>query len=152
MTAYEKVKEWRKLNPDKVKEQTKRYRAKHPETAAKASKIFRERHLEDIRKRDREKARKRRATPEYKAAQKIRNLRYKTKKREEQEQLAGRPKPAVCEICATHDFRIVFDHCHKFGHFRGWICDRCNRVLGCVQDMPDLLRKMADYLEERGNL
>ena len=38
MNKYEKVKEWRKNNPEKVAEQAKRYREKHPETGAKASK------------------------------------------------------------------------------------------------------------------
>lgn len=28
-----------------------------------------------------------------------------------------------------------------------WLCDRCNTTLGQVEDKPDLLRKMADYLE-----
>lgn len=48
--------------------------------------------------------------------------------------------------CLGHDV-IAFDHCHTHGHFRGWLCDRCNTTLGAVQDKPDLLRKMADYLE-----
>jgi len=59
--------------------------------------------------------------------------------------LAGRPKPDVCDICHGSG-KIVFDHSHKFGHFRGWVCDRCNRTLGFAGDDPLLLMKMASYL------
>jgi hypothetical protein len=62
-------------------------------------------------------------------------------------QLAGREKPEFCEICNENKFRIVFDHCHELGHFRGWICDRCNRVLGIVKDSVELLGKLSTYLE-----
>lgn len=66
-------------------------------------------------------------------------------------EIAGRPRPNVCDICQNSNARrndvIAFDHCHKHGHFRGWLCDRCNVTLGSVEDKPDLLRKMADYLE-----
>jgi len=65
--------------------------------------------------------------------------------------IAGRPRPVVCDICNDPNSRrgdvIAFDHCHKHGHFRGWLCDRCNTTLGAVEDRPELLRKMADYLE-----
>lgn len=69
-------------------------------------------------------------------------------------ELAGRPRPDVCDICGEHNSRrgdvIAFDHCHKHGHFRGWLCDRCNTSLGAAEDNPSLLRKMADYLERNG--
>lgn len=64
-----------------------------------------------------------------------------------QEELAGRPKPKVCELCYTVANRIHFDHDHNTGLFRGWICLQCNVALGLVKDNPKLLRRMADYLE-----
>lgn len=67
-------------------------------------------------------------------------------------EIAGRPRPFVCDICEKPNSRrdeiIAFDHCHKHGHFRGWLCDRCNLALGQVEDDPELLRKMAQYLEQ----
>lgn len=63
------------------------------------------------------------------------------------EKIAGRPKPASCEICGKTQGRIVWDHCHVTGLFRGWICEGCNRTFGVVRDDPSLLRKMADYLD-----
>lgn len=65
---------------------------------------------------------------------------------------AGRPKPEVCDVCGGKGNyqgkeRICFDHCHQTGEFRGWLCDTCNLLLGKARDNPELLRKLADYLE-----
>ena len=60
--------------------------------------------------------------------------------------LAGRPRPDECEVCGTPG-KTRFDHCHLTGHFRGWLCNRCNLSLGRLDDDPELLRKLADYLE-----
>ena len=59
---------------------------------------------------------------------------------------APRPEGATCELCGG-DNKIAYDHCHKTGNFRGWLCFRCNTTLGKVGDDPNLLRKMALYLE-----
>lgn len=104
--------------------------------------------MESIQRKDREKH----SSPEYKAQQKIRNAKFSDKKRRGKELLAGKPKPSHCELCGTKEFeenvgRIVFDHNHSTGNFRGWICDRCNKVLGLVYDQTELLRSMANYLE-----
>jgi hypothetical protein len=60
---------------------------------------------------------------------------------------AGRPRPSACDICGEVRERIVFDHCHQRGHFRGWLCDRCNTVLGFIEDDASLLMKIAAYLQ-----
>lgn len=62
---------------------------------------------------------------------------------------ASIPRPDECEVCGR-DGPICYDHCHAGGHFRGWLCNRCNVVLGHIGDDPDLLRKLADYLERGG--
>lgn len=81
-------------------------------------------------------------------AQKIRTQNYLKRQEEKRISIYGRQKPEKCEICNENEFRIVFDHCHVKGHFRGWICDRCNRVLGIVKDSCTLLNKLKDYLEK----
>lgn len=67
-------------------------------------------------------------------------------------ELAGRPRPLICEVCESENERrkdvIAFDHCHKTGKFRGWLCDRCNMTIGAAADDPSLLRKLADYLDK----
>lgn len=60
--------------------------------------------------------------------------------------IAGRPRPQACEVCGGRE-EIHFDHCHSTGRFRGWICQRCNVILGMARDDPALLRKLADYLD-----
>jgi hypothetical protein len=67
-----------------------------------------------------------------------------------QEAKAGRRRPDACDLCGEAGRKgtsMYFDHCHRHGHFRGWICWRCNIVLGHVGDNADLLLKMAAYIE-----
>lgn len=63
----------------------------------------------------------------------------------------GRPRPSCCELCHEPGYgrkpAIVFDHDHATGKPRGWLCDRCNKMLGMARDDERLLRKLADYLE-----
>lgn len=66
------------------------------------------------------------------------------------ERLVDRPKPNNCEICNKIDREICFDHDHKTGKFRGWLCHTCNRTLGNVYDNVEILKKMVVYLERNG--
>lgn len=66
-----------------------------------------------------------------------------------------------CELCNSEitfgvheagkrrDNTAVVDHCHASGAYRGILCGTCNLTLGNVKDSPDLLRRMATYLERR---
>jgi hypothetical protein len=60
----------------------------------------------------------------------------------------------LCAICREAETqprhpsgRLCVDHDHKSGKVRALLCGRCNRSLGHYHT-PDLLRKMADYVEE----
>jgi hypothetical protein len=66
--------------------------------------------------------------------------------------IAGSERPDICDICGETDKAIRFDHCHYTGKFRGWICTRCNCMLGYAKDSTELLRKMADYLDSHGEV
>ncbi len=55
-------------------------------------------------------------------------------------------KPDQCPVCGDSTRPIRFDHSHATGRARGWICDQCNRILGMVNDDPEVLRKLATYL------
>lgn len=53
-----------------------------------------------------------------------------------------------CEVCGdTH--KLVYDHDHTTGAFRGVLCDRCNVALGSLRDDPVIIRRLAEYAEER---
>lgn len=65
----------------------------------------------------------------------------------------------VCKICSqpekSVDHRtgqvrhLAVDHCHVNGHVRGLLCSDCNTAIGLLGDNPELLRKAAEYVEER---
>jgi hypothetical protein len=46
--------------------------------------------------------------------------------------------------------RMNVDHNHETKEVRGLLCNSCNRTLGYAQDSPEILRTLANYLEERG--
>lgn len=146
----ESVKQWRKDNPEKLLEQGRRYAAKHPETAEKSSAKYRSENADKIRDRARDsKRRMRLINPEM---EKARLAKFYAKRESEKSLIAGRERPAVCDICGEFNRQICFDHCHSTGLFRGWLCDRCNKTLGIVKDSPELLRSLADYLEKNNGL
>tara|TARA_Y100000992_G_C21202773_1_gene461341 strand:+ start:84 stop:551 length:468 start_codon:yes stop_codon:yes gene_type:complete len=43
----------------------------------------------------------------------------------------------------------TLDHNHETGEFRGWICNYCNMMLSRADDKPEVLRRGADYLENK---
>lgn len=57
-----------------------------------------------------------------------------------------------CAGCRTDDpgFREgsmwPVDHDHSTGKLRGLLCHRCNTALGLLDDDPETLRRLADYL------
>ena len=61
--------------------------------------------------------------------------------------IAKRKKPEQCELCGSLG-RICFDHDHNTGKFRGWICHRCNVVLGLTKDNSELLLAIVEYLKK----
>lgn len=63
------------------------------------------------------------------------------------ERKAGSKKPNQCEICGAMG-RICFDHNHMTGKFRGWICLRCNFILGYSKDNIELLNSIIEYLKK----
>jgi hypothetical protein len=54
-----------------------------------------------------------------------------------------------CPLCHKEKL-LCYDHCHKTGVFRAWLCGTCNRMLGMAYDDPQILRAAAIYLETNG--
>jgi hypothetical protein len=67
---------------------------------------------------------------------------YKIKKIEE-----IKPRPNKCEICGEFG-KICYDHDHKTGNFRGWVCSFCNFTMGFVKDDVAKLEKIIIYLNK----
>ena len=53
--------------------------------------------------------------------------------------------PRRCESCGGTS-KLVADHNHKTGKFRGWLCEPCNWGLGHFKDDPIRLRKAIQYI------
>jgi hypothetical protein len=86
----------------------------------------------------------------WKGGAEKRKERYYLRKIQKEEKIAGRKRPVYCEICLTPENKLqrnlCFDHDHSSGLFRGWICCRCNMVLGHVKDDEKLLIELSRYL------
>lgn len=55
-----------------------------------------------------------------------------------------------CEICGVPELecskKLVMDHSHEDGFFRGWLCSKCNRALGFFNDNEELISSALLYL------
>lgn len=62
------------------------------------------------------------------------------------------PKPEFCEVCNMPERELkqglYVDHNHRTNEFRGWLCHRCNVALGFVNDNPDILQALINYLKK----
>lgn len=147
----------RRILPDRPLtgiERHQRYRANHPMKDAE----YRTANREDLamaqraraeKARDKELARVKKWQAENAERHAATQLAIGQRDADRLEQLAGRPRPDVCEACekpCTSGKRLAFDHCHDKGHFRGWLCKRCNLTLGLVKDDIATLQRLIDYL------
>ena len=55
------------------------------------------------------------------------------------------PKGTKCDLCNATK-RLVLDHDHVTGRFRGWICQKCNLGLGRLGDSIEGLQQAEAYL------
>lgn len=52
-----------------------------------------------------------------------------------------------CFACGSTE-RMVLDHCHKINKVRGWLCNKCNVILGMADDDVDRLAALIAYVKE----
>lgn len=55
-----------------------------------------------------------------------------------------------CQICHKKD-KLVIDHDHITGKYRGLLCRHCNLAIGHLQDDPERARAAAKYLQKHRN-
>lgn len=65
-------------------------------------------------------------------------------------EMAGNPRPPElghpCQICKDTQRSLLFDHDHATNNHRGWICARCNLVLGQIGDSLEWIASAGEYL------
>ena len=148
----------------------KTYCAFHPERPSRGAKGFCETCYKRIRRNENPALRlaarlqKKRWYAQHPEKQKAEKRRWRKKYRERineykkhqrHRQTYGVELSAVQELDKQQDFRckicnverkLVTDHNHTTGKFRGRICDFCNHGLGNFMDDPKLLLKAVEYL------
>jgi hypothetical protein len=72
-----------------------------------------------------------------------------SKNKREAKKNAARPIPNKCELCGIKSHKtLCCDHIHGTQNFRGWICQRCNKGAGFIDD-PDVgLEKILNYYKK----
>lgn len=58
---------------------------------------------------------------------------------------------AICECELDMAKNTCVDHDHKTGRVRGVLCNNCNKALGFIQDNPEIISRMVNYLEFHAN-
>lgn len=130
---------------------------KRREVARESARKWRLDNLERARASDRKRgqvrARRRREDAAYRDSERRIKNEAERRAKARRDATATRPRPGNCEVCGSSGNKdgIVFDHCHKTGKFRGWLCAGCNLVIGRMDDDPQKLEKLAQYLRENSN-
>lgn len=92
---------------------------------------------------------------EYRRRERENNLRQKYGFGEDEYQTLVENHGGVCAICGEpptkgRGKKLVIDHDHETGAFRGLLCAPCNASLGGFKDDPAVLAKAIEYLRRHG--
>jgi hypothetical protein len=136
LSSTERYKRWAQKYPEKVKERNKQYRETHPEESKAAHTKWRKKN------------------PEQRKAAKLKqywpHLTGKQAGLEYEKLLAI--QNGECNGCSINQKNMkkafAVDHCHKTGKIRGLLCDHCNLCLGHAKDDANILKRLANYLED----
>jgi hypothetical protein len=56
-----------------------------------------------------------------------------------------------CQCCGKSG-KLILDHCHLSGAFRGWLCQSCNVGIGKLGDSEEAIRRALDYIVRSKNI
>lgn len=126
---------WISNNRGRSRSYAKIYREKQDKTIAA---IKRKKYYDENKKSLNEKRRNKHYVEKYGFTVEHRNLIYRQQK-------------GLCAICfdfyeLNGIFGLLIDHCHKTNKVRAMLCQRCNQVLGKVNDDVAILDNMKNYL------
>ena len=154
---YLKLKDWRKRNPEKLKEQAKRSRIKNREKNNDRVKKWQQANRDKTNKYFIEWGKK---NPGKLEAKKLR-ARNKTKginlSYEDYIKMCS-SQNNLCSICGKKEIAkhsktgttniLSIDHCHKTKKVRGLLCKKCNSAIGFFEDDLDIVKKAVKYLQK----
>lgn len=131
---------WSRENPEKQHEYDQRYYLKHRE-AEIAKRI-------QWRKDNPEKEQAYKMSERGRSVRNAAGRRRAAKKNGYAECTEYPPPPSdsKCSICHRQE-KLSLDHDHETGHFRGYICRKCNLGLGMLGDTTEAIRRVLHYLE-----
>jgi len=133
----QRAKEWRKDNPEKVKELNKYHKEKYA--------CHRERYNRNARE-------YRKNNPDY---DRNHNLKYNYGITLEDYNKIFNSQNGCCAICGKHQSEekqsLSFAHCHTTNRIRGLLCHHCNPMLGYAKDNMDVLKSGIIYLSKFSN-
>jgi hypothetical protein len=148
-----KNKAWREANPDKMKASKDAWNSANKEEIAAYSKNYRKENNERVKKwkndwyhNNPEKGKEMHRRHYFKRNYGLTPEDYERMKQERNNK---------CDICGNIcdkrrkdglPLEPCIDHDHNTKKIRGMLCNRCNQTLGRIEDDPDLLLKMIDYL------
>lgn len=75
---------------------------------------------------------------------------YNRRMRAKRNKAYGYPENGCCNMCGlppTLKRKLNFDHDHRTGTFRGWLCHQCNLLLGMADDSVLILEAAIRYLQ-----
>lgn len=119
---------WRSRHPERSKETQRKHRANNRDTINARSRL----HNAVLKE----------TNPEKLKASCLQSNRRK----QEIIGATGEKRSGPCPVCGREG-NLVYDHDHKTGIIRGWICSKCNLGIGHLGDNPAWLRSAAEYLE-----
>jgi len=138
MKVPEKLEQWKRDNPDRVKEsaylRVKRWRQNNPE----------KRQAQMKRSYPKKNAKYALSNKDY---HRDRMLRYNYGITLEEYNNMAQEQNWACKICLGNTARALsVDHCHKSKKIRGLLCSKCNTAIGLLDEDISRLDKIKDYL------
>ena len=149
------------------REYTRQYHAAHPEHAERDLEYYRQyyhahrdellsskrQHYTDNLEEEREKARQYRADHHEKYSQYNHRAGLKRKYDLIPEEYATMlaSQNGVCAVCGQANIegrKLGVDHNHQTNKIRGLLCNKCNQVLGLVDEDRDILGALSSYLRD----
>ena len=84
------------------------------------------------------------------------HLQYRYGITKKQYELILKSQNGVCAICCQSETvkqnnkidSLAVDHDHKTNYVRGLLCRRCNTILGYIDNIPEFLEKVTQYLRK----